>query len=246
MKILHLTDCHLHDNEKELKAGYVTYDSLQRVINLAIESDFDFDVIIASGDISQTPSPTSYKLFENLISSLDVPVLAVPGNHDDAQQLQNVVEKCPTDKACIKIINNTLFLLINSQVKDKEHGQIEEEDLLYIESLLEQYKEKTAVVVVHHPPVLTGSHWMDKIGLNNKEAFLNTLAHYPNVKMVLFGHAHQEIESQFQHIRLLGTPSSCYQFKPGTENIEYDNKKPGFRYIEFTQSGEIKTSIHRL
>ena len=246
MKILHLTDCHLYDNKIERKAGYATYDSLQRVINLAIESKFNFDVVIASGDISQIPSPTSYKLFEHLISSLDIPVLAVPGNHDDAQQLQSVVEKCPTDKACIKIINDMLFLLINSQVKNKEHGQIEKEDLLYIESLLEKHKEKPVVVVIHHPPVLTGSNWMDKIGLNNKEEFLNTLAHYPNVKMVLFGHVHQEIESQFQHIRIFGTPSSCYQFKPGTENVEYDDKKPGFRYIEIEQTGKIKTSIHRL
>ncbi len=246
MKILHLTDCHLHDNKKERKAGYATYNSLQRVINLAKVSELDFDVVIVSGDISQTPSPTSYKLFEHLISSLDIPVLAVPGNHDNAHQLQSVVDKCPIEKACFKIINGTLFLLINSQIKDKEHGQIKKGDLVHIESLLEKHKEKPAVVIIHHPPVLTGSSWMDKIGLSNKEEFLNTLAHYPNVKTILFGHVHQEIESQFQHMRLMGTPSTCYQFKPGTENIEYDDKKPGFRYLELDQTGDIKTSVHRI
>lgn len=246
MRILHLSDCHLHDSKTEIKAGYNTYKSLQSVINLALESKQEFDIAIISGDICQTPSAASYALFEQLISQLEIPFLAVPGNHDNPALLKTVAPHCPDELATSTIIKNTYFLLINSQVINQEYGEVCENDLQHIETLLEQHRTLVTVVIIHHPPVLTGSLWMDKIGLRNKSTFIETLTRFSNVKTVLLGHVHQEIDQQYAQLRILGTPSTCYQFKPNSESVDYDTKRPGFRYIHLDASGEVKTSVKRI
>ena len=46
--------------------------------------------------------------------------------------------------------------------------------------------------------------------------------------------------------RLLGTPSTCVQFKPGADRYEKDSLGPGFRWFEFRDDGGVATGIERV
>jgi len=44
-------------------------------------------------------------------------------------------------------------------------------------------------------------------------------------------------------IRIMGTPSTCFQFKPDSETLVYDNLGPAYRRLELTQDGIINTCV---
>jgi len=243
---LHLTDIHLLDDIHEDIRGFNTYESLNAVIQKIKDEQTDFEFIVVSGDISQTNNLKSYQLFKNTLQKLDKPVYCIPGNHDNPQLLKTFFPKTPINNITSIEHDNNLILFINTQVKNEQFGQISESNLYEISQLLDAKKQLSAIIVLHHPPVATKSEWMDNIGLKNGPDFLASVRQYPNLKLILFGHVHQQIDASFQHVQLCATPSTCYQFKPGTPTIEYDKLTAGYRLVKITNDGTIHSSVSRI
>ena len=128
----------------------------------------------------------------------------------------------------------------------QQHGHIKDDDMKEIDSLLSTSKDLKSIIVLHHPPIKLMSQWVDNIGLINGEEFIQMIKKHLNLKLVLFGHAHQEVCKNIDHIQIYGTPSTCYQFKPKTEFMEYDNLPPGFRLVKVSTNGTITTNVFRI
>ena len=70
---------------------------------------------------------------------------------------------------------------------------------------------------------------------------------YPNIKIVTNGHIHQLIDIKHRGVRVLGTPSTCFQFKPNSQIFSLDAMAaPGYRQITLSSNGSIQTFISRL
>jgi Icc protein len=65
----------------------------------------------------------------------------------------------------------------------------------------------------------------------------------PRVRGVVWGHVHQLHDSQRNGVRLLGTPSSCFQFAPFLDQPALDERGPGWRWIELHPDGRIATRV---
>jgi Icc protein len=87
---------------------------------------------------------------------------------------------------------------------------------------------------------------MDEIGLQNPSDLLEVCDRHPQIKLVLFGHIHQEFSHTRNGITYLGTPSTCIQFKPHTTKFTLDEKAPGFRLITLRPDGTWETQIDRI
>ena len=61
---------------------------------------------------------------------------------------------------------------------------------------------------------------------------------------VLWGHIHQDYQETRKGIELFGTPSTCKQFRPATEEPEMDCLPPAFRSLELYPDGRITTKLH--
>jgi Icc protein len=66
------------------------------------------------------------------------------------------------------------------------------------------------------------------------------------VKGILWGHVHQSYDGQLGEIRLMGTPSTCVQFKPLVDDFELDTRPPGFRLLTLNADGQIETQVEWL
>ena len=53
------------------------------------------DLLLATGDLSEDGSRTSYLALRNYLKPLGIPVLALPGNHDDPGLLAEVFPGSP-------------------------------------------------------------------------------------------------------------------------------------------------------
>ena len=92
MKILHFSDSHLgyHELDKLSPSGINlreqdAYDSLQKVIDIAIE--LQPDLVIHSGDFFHRPSPANRPMIFGLeqlsrLSKANIPIVVIAGNHE--------------------------------------------------------------------------------------------------------------------------------------------------------------------
>lgn len=69
---------------------------------------------------------------------------------------------------------------------------------------------------------------------------------YPQIRLVVFGHIHQEFERSRHDIHYLGCPSTCCQFMPESEKLSLDDKEPGFRLIDLYPDGSFQTRVEQV
>jgi Icc protein len=88
-----------------------------------------------------------------------------------------------------------------------------------------------------------GSAWLDTVGLDNGDEFLQRAAASNKVRLAIFGHVHQEHDSQHGSIRIVGTPSTCRQFKQGSDEFAVDEQPPAYRRISLHRNGDIECEL---
>ena len=93
MRLLQLSDLHLHADPSGDLRGTVTRDTLRRCIDAAL-AEGPYDGILVSGDIVHD-EPEGYRHLRDLLAGTDIPVMCLPGNHDDPAALQAALSDPP-------------------------------------------------------------------------------------------------------------------------------------------------------
>ena len=88
-----------------------------------------------------------------------------------------------------------------------------------------------------------GSAWLDSVGLDNGEEFLQQVTELGRVRGIVFGHVHQAYDAFHDSIRVLATPSTCRQFLPGSDQFAIDTRPPAYRRLTLTAEGDIDTEV---
>jgi Icc protein len=125
-------------------------------------------------------------------------------------------------------------------------GRLENNELLLLEKCLNEYPNHHALIAVHHHCLPTESAWMDTMIIENNQVFFKIVKRYPQVRVITTGHIHQLMETMVDSIHILGTPSTCFQFRPKSGKFGMDNTAPGFRVLELFDDGRVESDITRL
>jgi 3',5'-cyclic AMP phosphodiesterase CpdA len=67
------------------------------------------------------------------------------------------------------------------------------------------------VVLMHHPPFVTGIAHMDRIGLKGREGFAAIMRRHDQVEAILCGHVHRSIHARLAGRSALVSPSPAHQ-----------------------------------
>lgn len=246
--LLHITDTHLFaDPDGQLK-GLNTRESFMAVTAQACTSHPDCDAVILGGDLAQDHSKGAYRLIARMMLDWDTPVHAIVGNHDDPTVMKAALN--PTvrfkKKSSALRLGGWQILFLNSQDAGKVSGRISEADLEQLDALMSEGRDLHQLIVMHHHPVPVGSAWMDKIMVTNSDEFWKVADRYDSLRGVLFGHIHQAFDGMRGNVRLLGSPSTTVQFKPGEDDFLMDNLSPGYRWLKLHDDGSIETGVERI
>lgn len=244
LRVLQLTDPHLMANPDGELLGVNTRESLSAVISEVLKRHGEPDLILATGDLAQDGSEEAYRVFGNNLGAFSCGSAWIAGNHDNADILQSVASEFCANRRHI-IQGGWQFVLLDSSVPGKVFGDLAPSELEFLESCLNQHPELPAVVSLHHHPVDIGSDWMEKIGLKNREAFWRVVDRFPQVKVVLWGHIHQDLQQERGGVTLLATPSTCIQFTAGSSDFSVEPLPPGYRWFELGPAGDFHTEVHR-
>lgn len=247
LRLLQLSDCHLLARPGQTLMGVDTERSFQEVLtHLKRTPDWPPDLILLTGDLVQEPLPVAYERLSHYLETLQLPWVVLPGNHDDPEMMANIL--CRNAQHCAKhILTKTWQILgLNSYLPGSTGGHLDAAELELLTHSLAQAQDRPALIALHHPPLPVKSPWMDTMQVDNGQELLTLLERFPNVKGVIFGHVHQVFESNYRSIRLWSVPSTCFQFKPGSETFALDAQAAGWRWLELHACGQIHTRVERL
>jgi Icc protein len=246
LSIAQITDIHLFADEKQELLGINTTQSFQAVVERLLCLQSQIDLLLITGDLSQDGTPASYERLQHLLIPLAKPTYWIAGNHDDfavIQQILNQVYIFPQKEFTQGGWN---FVLINSAVPGYVHGRLSETTLAWLDWHLASRRTQPTLIALHHPPFAVNSHWLDRSTLENSDEFFTILDRYPQVKLVLFGHIHQEFHCQRNGVHYLGSPATSVQFEPQSAHFALKPEHPGFRLVQLYPNGRWLTQIERV
>ena len=238
-----MTDPHLYSDAAGSLRGTVTLASLSDVIQHYRDGDWKADFVSATGDLIQDQSAGAYERFKTEVGALDLDVYCVPGNHDVRELMQRALNE-PPFFYCDKLeTKNWLIIGIDSCVSECAGGAIDNNEYDRLDKAIAASNADHVMVCLHHPPVVMGSAWLDTVGLDNPDDFYARIGASAKVRLAIFGHVHQTYDNTHHGIQIVGTPSTCRQFKPYNDKFAVDDRPPAYRRIELFADGRFSTEL---
>lgn len=243
VRVLQITDPHLFADASARLRGIVTHQSLRRVLEHVRASDWPADLVAMTGDLIQDDTAEAYQRFRRHFQSLGLPVHCIPGNHDIRELMRAALSEPPFHYCGTHEQHDWLIAGVDSCMEGRAGGRVSESELDRLRALLAATGALYVLVCLHHPPQPMHSRWLDEVGLDDRDAFLKVLTDSGKVRGCLFGHVHQTYDGAHGNIRIIGTPSSCRQFLPRSDEFAVDNRPPAYRRVELHADGSIATEL---
>lgn len=246
LSILQLTDLHILPATGDKLLGIDTEYYFHAVLEQAFATRSHFDLLLLTGDLAQHPCLSSYRRILDSLTAYNIPCVCLPGNHDDYALMQQVFNTSQVNCNKQVLLDNWQIISLNSQIVGAPEGRLSDAELWFLENCLKAYPNQYALIAVHHHCLPTHSAWMDALMIENSPELFSLINNYPKVKAVTCGHIHQVLEDAKDSVRIMGTPSTCFQFKPGSLDFSVTDTTPGYRIIALYPEGRIESGIERL
>jgi Icc protein len=245
LRVVQITDTHLFGDARGRLVGMNTEETSLEVLSKVVAEAGPLDLVLATGDIVHDGSEIGYRRFKERFERLAVPTLVIPGNHDKPEVLDQVMQGGHVRREQHLLLGNWQFVMLDSSAADRDGGHLAPAQLALLERQLAAYPSHHAMVCLHHHPVSVGSRWIDTIGVDNADEFFAIVDRFPQVRVILWGHIHQDFRARRNGVELLASPSTCIQFRPGQAEFGLDDMPPGYRWLNLYADGRIETGVER-
>lgn len=241
LRLVQISDCHVSSDPDATYRGRDADSGLKSL--LPAVSAFGPDALLLSGDISEDASPESYRCVARRVESLGVPVLALPGNHDDPGVMRSFFPEGPWAGPLFRHQGHWLLVLLDSTERERIDGVIGVRQMKALRQGLASSPAGHVLVALHHQPVNVGSPWIDKYSLEAGERLMDLLRSDGRVRCVAWGHVHHDFRARREGITLLGAPSTVANSRTGQEKFALDDLGPACRWLELAPDGTVDTGL---
>lgn len=237
--VLQITDLHLLAEPDARLLGVDTAQSLDAVLTAAL-AEQQPAALLVTGDIAHNPSSAAYARAQTLIAQhFQGEVLWLAGNHDRGAML---AERAPRDALRL---GDWQILTLDTHRDDISSGSVAPSELQRLGDALTRSTASHVLITGHHPPLPVGTPWLDGDRISNGAQLLEQLRADGRVRAYACGHVHQANALQHAGIAVLTTPSTCFQFVPGTARFTVDATPPGWRWLDLCHDGTLRTRVGR-
>lgn len=212
------------------------------------------DVLVITGDLVDAGSVEEYQRLRDHLASLSVPWLLIPGNHDDRENMRLVFPDHPwvaaqgfwqfsSDEADwpVRIVG------LDTVVHGQSGGSLCADRLAWLDDVLNHHPGQPTLLLMHHPPFVTGIGHMDDIGLAHREALEEVLSQHPQVELVACGHLHRNIRSQVGGRAVMTAPSTAHTVQLDISPIAepmFRLEPPGYLLHWWSGYGLVTHQVH--
>lgn len=200
-----ISDLHIKTDGKKSYKVVDTAESLRRCVAEVNALAQRPDVVVITGDLVDFGKPSEYAFLRQLLAPLAMPYYLLPGNHDEraalraafpehtylqqgGQRIEYVIEGHP-----LRIV------ALDTVIPHASNGELAAASLQWLDDVLAAQPDQPTVIVMHHPPFVTGIGHMDDIGLapSSSQALAAVVRKHAQVERVLCGHLHRAIQRRF-------------------------------------------------
>ncbi|MEO7774963.1 MAG: 3',5'-cyclic-AMP phosphodiesterase [Steroidobacteraceae bacterium] len=242
LQLLQFTDPHLYGDASQTLRGIATLPALTRTLAHARADIHGARAILVTGDIVQD-DPAGYPHFRGAFGGLGKPVYCIPGNHDDVEAMSAALAEAPFQICGHADFERWRVVMLDSSVPGMAQGRLSLLTLQRLEAALASADGRYVLVCLHHHPVTMDSRWLDTVALTNADEFFAVIDRYECVRALLWGHVHQAFEGERKGVRLMGTPSTCAQFRPHAANFAIDSQPPAYRRLNLHADGSVESEV---
>lgn len=219
MLIAQLSDPHIDATRPEKAAAFAR--AVAHVQALPMRPD----AVLITGDCTEHGQPGEYDTFRTLTAPLDMAVYVIPGNHDDRAAmltryghlgaghldgfLQYVVDDLP-----VRLVG------LDTLLPGKGAGELDSARVDWLDARLSEQPQRPTLIFMHHPPLLSGLHIMDSIGLRSTQHLCDVVLRHPHVARVVAGHVHMALTAGFGNSTVMTCPGTDTTFQPDLSRPE--------------------------
>ena len=195
------------------------------------------DVVVVTGDLVDRGQPEEYEHLIALLAPLSMPVYVIPGNHDERNALRYALPAhrylhtggeflhyaVPLGPICL--------IGLDTVIPREGGGMLCADRLRWLEQQLDDHRDTPIVMLMHHPPFLTGVLHMDRVGLQVAYPLEPIIRRHPRIEGILCGHLHRTIFKRFGGTVAMTCPSPAHQvvldFTPDAPS-QFAMEPPGY------------------
>jgi 3',5'-cyclic AMP phosphodiesterase CpdA len=213
------------------------------------------DLVIATGDLTQTGSAEEYRHLRELMNALSRPYYLMPGNHDDREALRRVYRdhaylfETDTHASYVVDVNNWRLLMFDSTKHRRPGGYVDTTRLTWLDSRLRERTHMPTLLALHHPPFAAGVWPLDWFGFANVQELENVVRSHGQVRRVVSGHVHCVRAASWGGTFACTSPSPMPQhllIGTGQHLPKIHFERPGFLLHSLDDAnGSIVTRVHR-
>ena len=212
MLIAQVTDIHLGfqpDDPAELNRK-----RFDDIIGTLLAMEPRPDLVLATGDLTETGSMASYRTLKAIFDGLPFPVLPALGNHDNRANFSAVFGDVPVVDGVVQYVVEAgpLRIVVLDTLQEGIHGgSFDAARAAWLETALAD-SAKPTIVVLHHPPIETGNGWMtESLDADWVQRLRGVIAGKDHVIRLVAGHLHRGIVTGWGGTVLAVCPSSAPQ-----------------------------------
>lgn len=184
------------------------------------------DLIVLTGDLVDHGRPAEYQVVRRLLAATTLPWLAMAGNHDEREAFRAAFH----DQACLPREGPLHFcvddhpvriIAVDSCLPGLHHGLVDGAALAWLGEALAREPAKPAVLMLHHPPFMSGIPYLDAYRCMETGGLEALVRSHPQVERVLCGHVHRTMLRRWAGTVACTAPSTtteiCLQLRPGAQ-----------------------------
>ena len=249
-RIVQLTDLHLYEDPEARFYEIPTRELLEEVVAHVQEHAGTVDHLVVTGDHTNDDLAVTYEAVREILQPWRDRCWFVPGNHEDRAILRASFPDRIGGEGAERITfsfsaGDSLCIGLDTHVPGKVPGHVGADQITWVGAQLEEHDPAMAVLFMHHPPILLGLAWMDRLGLAGREQLQDLILRDSRIRLVCCGHVHHESSHRVGAADVVTTPSTGLQFSPTSEVAEFVRAAPGYRVIELDDDSCV-TRVVRL
>lgn len=154
--------------------------------------------VVMTGDLVNDARADEYAALAELLAPLSMPVLPLPGNHDDRVLLRATFggfDWPDTEHlSWVRMVDGVRIIGLDTTRVGHHGAEFDDARAEWLADALAERHHGATILAMHHPPFVTGIDWMDRAGFVGLDALRDLIAGSP-VDRIICGHMHRPIGS---------------------------------------------------
>ena len=248
--IAHLSDTHLTSPGTSYNGVIDAYAALEGVVAVlreAVRRGAGPDLIVVSGDLTDSGDPPAYRHLAETLRPLAERVMFATGNHDIRTTFHREILGVADARQRLQVVRTpqARVVVLDSTVPGSGHGHLDPDHLAALTTELAAPHPGGTVLVLHHPPLPPPSTLHAYFGMDraSRTALARALAG-TDVRVILAGHHHLAGSGMLGNIPVVVAGSTAIRTdtlaEPGHERT---TRSSGFNVVRLFPDGGLLVSV---